>query len=498
MAGPLSVTASVVAVVTAGVIIAKGLYQIADNMGSAGQEVRIYASDIQLMASVLEGIGDQLQKKTRQSWSKAEGVIEDILNVCKNILGAMDQIQATLVPLLVRYKDSNKKLRQVRAWVWWFFKYKDKMLSYRQNLHNLNVTLNTHLAAMKLNTADNVTINISVQQSTLQLCVEKAKKLLHGRTRPQLMSKVSSQGRGITGDSIRTRRSSLRANGVAQNGAESTSRPDIIDFDDDEQQKSRLRCMGDMSQALILYSLQENKVDEVADGLDVDEVANVESSILGTLDGTPDNFSQDMWEDLGSIIRKFVRYAEEVHQASKGSPPQTLPLFSATKIHPPTICSENVEFVSGEVPVAGSTCNISRNSITRNTNDQFLKLKNIDGKTYLFPYEKVRSWRAKAVFDNDLFNLVGPQGLLILPRFWSKTIQPGWTVELQFEDIIEWPGKENTSSNNLEKAMVRQSQETADLEYGDRYSSIFGKFLKREEDRSPMRTTYPSAKESFD
>lgn len=160
MTDPLSVTASVAAVITIGVSIAKGLYQIADTMGSAGREVRVYASDIQLMSSVLEGISDQLHKKARQSWSKAERVIEDILAVCNEILEPMNEIQATLLPLLQRYKDSNKKLRQVGARVWWFFKYKEKMLAYRQSLQNLNITLNTQLAAMKLNAATSTTINI--------------------------------------------------------------------------------------------------------------------------------------------------------------------------------------------------------------------------------------------------------------------------------------------------------------------------------------------------
>jgi hypothetical protein len=47
MADPLSITASILAVVIAGFKAAKGLYQLADGIGSAGMEARIYAEEIQ-------------------------------------------------------------------------------------------------------------------------------------------------------------------------------------------------------------------------------------------------------------------------------------------------------------------------------------------------------------------------------------------------------------------------------------------------------------------
>jgi len=160
MVDPLSVTASVIAVAAAGLRISKGLYQIANTMGSAGQEVRSYADDTRSVTTVLEGISDQLNKKAKHSWTKAERVILDILDICKSVLGPMNDIQKSLNLLLVHFKLSNMKLRQVRARVWWFFKYKEKMLSLRQSLQNLNITLNTQLAAMKLDMPEGVSINI--------------------------------------------------------------------------------------------------------------------------------------------------------------------------------------------------------------------------------------------------------------------------------------------------------------------------------------------------
>lgn len=160
MADPVSITASILTLVASGMAIAKGLHTIANTMGSAGQEVRFYATDIQLLASVLENISEQLNKKARRSWSRAEHVILDIIDVCSEILEPLNEIQVTLTALLVRYKESSEKLRQVAARVWWFFKYKDQVLYYRKCLRDLNITLNTQLAAMKMNTVDNVTIKV--------------------------------------------------------------------------------------------------------------------------------------------------------------------------------------------------------------------------------------------------------------------------------------------------------------------------------------------------
>lgn len=87
---------------------------------------------------------------------------------------------------------------------------------------------------------------------------------------------------------------------------------------------------------------------------------------------------------------------------------------------------------------------------------------------------------AREALDCDLFSLVGPEGVLILPRFWSQTIQPDWNVELQFDDIISWPGKDNAKSNNLDKMVVRQSQAIAGVENSNRTSSSrLGRFFKR-------------------
>jgi hypothetical protein len=44
------------------------------------------------------------------------------------------------------------------------------------------------------------------------------------------------------------------------------------------------------------------------------------------------------------------------------------------------------------------------------------------------------------MFEKNLFVLKSPAGYLV-PRFWSQTVQPSWTIQLQLDDLIEWEGK---------------------------------------------------------
>lgn len=111
MADPLSIIASVLTVVGAGIAIAKGLHQIADGIGATGEEVRSFAMETSLLTRVLDGIHEQLSKKSEESWSRAEHLVVDILDMCKSVLKPINEVQLALNPLLSRFKHSLIKLR---------------------------------------------------------------------------------------------------------------------------------------------------------------------------------------------------------------------------------------------------------------------------------------------------------------------------------------------------------------------------------------------------
>jgi hypothetical protein len=64
------------------------------------------------------------------------------------------------------------------------------------------------------------------------------------------------------------------------------------------------------------------------------------------------------------------------------------------------------------------------------------------------------------MFEKNLFVLKSPEGYLV-PRFWSQTVQPSWTIELQLDDLVGWEGKsrrERVEPKQIERDADRDSK----------------------------------------
>jgi hypothetical protein len=165
MADPLSTAATVFGVVGRGFTIAKGLYEIADGIGSAGEEVRIYADEIDAFSKVLHRVDVELEIFRSESTSPdashlcrdLQNVVEVVLTVCKRVLEPLSQIQNTLRPLLVQYRDSPSKFRQLSLRVQWIFKTRSKLLFYREALRGQKGILDTALVLSIFQTTRNKT-----------------------------------------------------------------------------------------------------------------------------------------------------------------------------------------------------------------------------------------------------------------------------------------------------------------------------------------------------
>jgi hypothetical protein len=148
MGDPLSVSASIVALVSAGVAVAKGLHQLADGIGSAGSEIRTYASEIGSFSKLLDVIKEEIIARPQNVSSKAERLFEDIVDICGKVLDPINVLQASLNPLLVHFKDSPKRRQQIGLRIQWYFSTKDKLLFFRGALRNQHRLLDTTLAAL--------------------------------------------------------------------------------------------------------------------------------------------------------------------------------------------------------------------------------------------------------------------------------------------------------------------------------------------------------------
>jgi hypothetical protein len=182
---------------------------------------------------------------------------------------------------------------------------------------------------------------------------------------------------------------------------ESIPGPGTTDLDEDAetmQQEARIPPSGDdIAQALVLYSAQEHDFDDGADGLDVDEVAEVESTILGALERTSANSPQDIWEDLGSVLRKVVRHAEEMYRASKEPRPQADGQSPATQVDTPPVRSGDANLASRNASLARGT-NDATKKPANHVNEETIRITNVDGRTYLFPYRTVQRWEVSTFF----------------------------------------------------------------------------------------------------
>lgn len=127
MTDPLSITASIVGLVTLGFQVVKGLYQIADAIGSAGEEVRLYAGEINRFSKLLNLIRAQILATPDIAFD-SRSLIKDVIDICHKVLQPFHRLQNTLDAFLARFKQSPKKLKQFGFRVRWVFSDKRKLL----------------------------------------------------------------------------------------------------------------------------------------------------------------------------------------------------------------------------------------------------------------------------------------------------------------------------------------------------------------------------------
>ncbi len=143
----LEIAASVVGIASAGIVVAKGLCQIADSIGSAGEELRLCAAETTLFSRMLSDLSSALSKPTAASRA-IQNTTEDLIDICERILKPFESLIARLNPLLESYRNSKHQLRQLGLRIQWYFKHKSKVTFYQQALERLKSTLSCLLASM--------------------------------------------------------------------------------------------------------------------------------------------------------------------------------------------------------------------------------------------------------------------------------------------------------------------------------------------------------------
>ncbi len=130
--------------------VAKGLHDLADEVGSAGEAVRIFANDFGLFVETVKTLGDLfdgLPPVARRTQSTAEELVEVAM---EQVVEPFQNLLTELAPLLVRWRDSPGRMRQLGVRIQWAFSCKSKVLFYHDALNALKGNLSLLLQTMTL------------------------------------------------------------------------------------------------------------------------------------------------------------------------------------------------------------------------------------------------------------------------------------------------------------------------------------------------------------
>ncbi|ORY09361.1 hypothetical protein BCR34DRAFT_372595 [Clohesyomyces aquaticus] len=300
MSDPLSITASILTLVSAGFAVAKGLHQLAESIGSAGKEIQIYADEINSLNKVLQNVREEIQRpetKKAPSSSYAESLLRDIVEICECVLDPLNRIQKILNPLLARLQNDAQKLSQFGARIQWLFKDKDKLLFYRHVLRSQKGLLDTMLLSLILRkTNESKTQNTYILQVSLQNAItvsalafeqQSNQDRLPSTSRTLPMSPNTNPSSPHSGDRTVVRKGS------------NASVSEAIQIDDP-------------SSALIISPLSSRSEAE----LDQEEVQIMDAAIEKELDSSYDMRTEELYQDIQSVSRRVRRFASETMQSS--------------------------------------------------------------------------------------------------------------------------------------------------------------------------------------
>ncbi|RMJ06664.1 hypothetical protein CDV36_013728 [Fusarium kuroshium] len=299
MSDPFSIASGAAGIISLGLEIAQGLYQIAGAIGSAGLEVRTYAEEINQFSKLLDQVKNELTQSANVSVD-LQSLIKDVMDVCNRALTPLDCLQKTLKPLLVRFKSSPGKFRQLGLRLQWVFSSREKLLFYREVLKGQHRILDTTLQVMILQTTrDRSPQHISIMQLFLRNSMSAVDQS-HSedrRTGSRLLSQQSLPER-------------LEATG----GIHTVN--DTIDMTLRVVSSASRSTPSEENVGLVRLSATSTQLSE---GLSSQEVEAIDMQIEKDLSSESPESAHDLWLDMGSMQRKALRLASQALHSSQGA-----------------------------------------------------------------------------------------------------------------------------------------------------------------------------------
>ncbi|PSN65795.1 hypothetical protein BS50DRAFT_668310 [Corynespora cassiicola Philippines] len=274
--------------------------------------------------------------------------------------------------------------------------------------------------------------------------------------------------------------------------------PETVSSEDDTNQQAALQPNndtvesedGDNNGSIVNQRDVDDEIQpgrgEIIEVIDMDEeeILEIDRTINETIDRHFEESAQEIWEEVRVVSPHVLRYAEDVLNTSyeQSQNPQSSPGPQ----------SQNPQ----SSPGPSSQTSQPDQGMQMTVREEPILVKTVTGKSYQVPYEAVKNWNyAKPVLasldypalyldasgkyppipisdilERGEFELVGPNNNLILPKFWSETVRPGWTIDLQFKNWV-WEGKSTRDAYSPHSETITKAPE----ERSRRIWSVFKK-----------------------
>ncbi|KAL9110200.1 MAG: hypothetical protein Q9227_005261 [Pyrenula ochraceoflavens] len=356
MAEAVGLAASVLTLAQIGWVVAKGLYNLADEVGSAGEAVRVFANDFRLFVETIKTLGDLFEGSPPASM-RIHSTTEELLDVAtEQVVKPFQTMLAQLEPLLLKWRDSPRRMIQLGLRLQWAFRYKRKVLFYHSALNALKGNASLLLQAMTLREQNTPHVRFILCTS-----IEDTKTLLQGGTREQVSNILTPKDVGTTdGCSITL---------YSEKASESGSTISVIPTRTSSESQDADQLSSETAMIRLASNDNLDDADEIFGGIRLLEPDRIN---ISEQDQAEKEEQLEVSFAIRAVQRKVIKVADEVTNAA--TPRQTNG-NGAGRMTSPDIAESPIAVYEGDRPI------YLRDSLDCD---------------FEIPYKLVRTWKVSA------------------------------------------------------------------------------------------------------
>ncbi|RYP69710.1 hypothetical protein DL769_005215 [Monosporascus sp. CRB-8-3] len=355
---------TIVGVVSLALQVANGLRQVADGIGSAGNDIRLKAGQIRLFVDVLNLVQVELEDETNTSTPGLRDTIKGILKACNEALDPLSHMLDIFKPLIAHFAKSPNKLKALGLMARYYFLERDDVEKYCSTLQAHHALLQTSLMLLNLRyDKDSRGQNIQITQI----------KYLITTMQPVVQPQLDRTRLGLPAASPSPFRQETTYNEPIVEETDQYARPS----GSARQSEPSRAGQNTESQLIVVPRLlpggtvtrsQPGDWAESGDGLDREEVQSISDRIEEALSAEDIVPAGEVWAETKALMRNVIRIAKEIVDATE----------AGTKDQP---AGDSTSDKARAVELPKSMALTSVAPIT---------FRDWEGRTYAFPFEQVK------------------------------------------------------------------------------------------------------------